>query len=120
MSYKNNSKSIVAHPAKREASAVCQFSKKVSLLVRTIQSRTRRLFIKQLQSLIHIVWECKYHIVCIPKYRKNVLYGKICEYLVRALHELPTAEAVRYWKAVYEWITYICCFRFHLNMQWLK
>ena len=40
---------------------------------------------KQLQSLSHTVWECKYHIVWIPKYRKKVLYGKIREELVGVL-----------------------------------
>ena len=34
---------------------------------------------KQLQSLSHTVWECKYHIVWIPKYRKKVLYGQMRE-----------------------------------------
>ena len=43
---------------------------------------------KQLQSLSHTVWECKYHIVWIPKYRKKVLYGKIREELVGVFHEL--------------------------------
>jgi len=29
------------------------------------------------QSLSHVRWECKYHVVIVPKYRKKVLYGKI-------------------------------------------
>jgi putative transposase len=29
------------------------------------------------QSLSHVRWECKYHIVIIPKYRKRELYGKL-------------------------------------------
>jgi putative transposase len=29
------------------------------------------------RSLNHTVWECKYHIVWIPKYRKKVLYGQL-------------------------------------------
>ena len=29
------------------------------------------------QSLSHTKWECQYHIVFIPKYRKKVLYGKV-------------------------------------------
>jgi len=29
------------------------------------------------QSLSHVKWECKYHIVWVPKYRKKVLYGKV-------------------------------------------
>ena len=28
------------------------------------------------QSLSHVRWECKYHVVIIPKYRKKKLYGK--------------------------------------------
>ncbi len=28
------------------------------------------------ESLAHVRWECKYHVVIIPKYRKRVLYGK--------------------------------------------
>ena len=29
------------------------------------------------KSLSHVRWECQYHIVFIPKYRKKVLYGKL-------------------------------------------
>ena len=28
-------------------------------------------------SLAHTKWECKYHIVFAPKYRRYVIYGKI-------------------------------------------
>lgn len=27
------------------------------------------------ESLSHTKWECKYHVVFIPKYRRNALYG---------------------------------------------
>ena len=27
-------------------------------------------------SLTHVRWDCKYHVVIVPKYRKKVLYGK--------------------------------------------
>ena len=30
---------------------------------------------KDWQSMAHVKWECKYHIVFIPKYRKKKLYG---------------------------------------------
>ena len=29
------------------------------------------------QNLSHVRWECKYHVIVVPKYRKRVLYGKI-------------------------------------------
>lgn len=28
------------------------------------------------QSLAHVRWECKYHVVFIPKYRRRVIFGK--------------------------------------------
>ena len=39
------------------------------------------------QSLSHSKWECKYHVVFIPKGRKKQLYGKIREYLKEVFHE---------------------------------
>lgn len=30
-----------------------------------------------INSLAHTTWECKYHIVFAPKYRRQVIYGKI-------------------------------------------
>lgn len=30
-------------------------------------------------TLLHTSWECKYHIVFAPKYRRQVIYGKIRE-----------------------------------------
>jgi putative transposase len=30
---------------------------------------------KDWQSLAHTKWECKYHIVIVPKYRMKILYG---------------------------------------------
>ena len=50
---------------------------------------------KQLQSISHTVWECKYHIVWIPKYRKKVLYGKIREELVGVFHELANRRGCK-------------------------
>ena len=29
------------------------------------------------KSLSHVRWDCKYHVVFIPKYRKRVMYGKL-------------------------------------------
>ncbi len=31
---------------------------------------------KEWQSSAHVKWECKYHIVVVPKYRRKVLFGK--------------------------------------------
>jgi putative transposase len=29
------------------------------------------------ESLARVRWECKYHVVFIPKYRRKVLFGKL-------------------------------------------
>ena len=39
-------------------------------------------------SLNHTKWECKYHVVFIPKCRRKVLYGKIRDHLGSLFHEL--------------------------------
>lgn len=38
--------------------------------------------------LNHSTWECKYHVVFIPKYRKSTLYGQIRPRLGAVLREL--------------------------------
>lgn len=40
------------------------------------------------QSLCHSKWDCKYHVVWIPKCRRKVLYGRIRKDLSEHLHEL--------------------------------
>jgi putative transposase len=40
------------------------------------------------KSLSHSKWECKYHIVFIPKGRRKALYGKLRRHLGEVLHEL--------------------------------
>jgi putative transposase len=40
------------------------------------------------ESLTHSVWDCKYHIVWVPKYRKKALYGNLRRYLGTIFHEL--------------------------------
>jgi putative transposase len=42
----------------------------------------------EFQSLSHTVWECKYHLVWIPKYRRKVLYGDLRKHLGSILREL--------------------------------
>ena len=40
------------------------------------------------ESLSHSKWDCKYHVVFIPKGRKKFLYGKIRKFLGPVFHEL--------------------------------
>ena len=32
---------------------------------------------RQIGSFSHTKWECKYHVVFIPKYRRKAIYGQI-------------------------------------------
>ena len=40
------------------------------------------------QSLSHSSWDCKYHVIFVPKYRKKVIYGNIRSHLGQIFHEL--------------------------------
>jgi putative transposase len=40
------------------------------------------------ESLSHSKYDCKYHVVFVPKYRRKILYGKIRSYLKSTFHEL--------------------------------
>jgi putative transposase len=43
---------------------------------------------EEFQGLRDSRWECKYHLVWIPKCRKKVLYGQLRQYLGEVLREL--------------------------------
>jgi putative transposase len=40
------------------------------------------------ESLAHSKWDCKYHVVFVPKCRRKILYGEIRKYLGPVFHEL--------------------------------
>ena len=46
------------------------------------------------ESLTHVRWECKYHVVFIPKYRKKVLYGTLRRHIGRIIRELCDQRGV--------------------------
>ena len=43
---------------------------------------------KDWQSQAHVKWDCKYHVVIVPKYRKKTLYGRLRRELGKILREL--------------------------------
>ena len=43
---------------------------------------------KDWQSQAHVKWECKYHVVIVPKYRKKALYGRLRVKIGKILREL--------------------------------
>ncbi len=47
-----------------------------------------------ISSLAHSKWNCKYHIVFAPKYRRQVIYGKIKEDIGKILRQLCERKGV--------------------------
>lgn len=47
---------------------------------------------EDVQTLAHTAWECKYHVVWIPKYRKKLLYGELRKHLGELFRELATQK----------------------------
>ena len=50
------------------------------------------------QSLSHVRWECKYHVVIIPKYRRRVLYGRLRRRIGLILRELCRQRGLELWE----------------------
>jgi putative transposase len=46
-------------------------------------------------SLSHSKWDCNYHLVFIPKYRKKVLFGEIRAFLAGQFHELANQKGCK-------------------------
>ena len=44
------------------------------------------------QSLSHTMWDCKYHIIWIPKYRKKAIFEDLRKYLGEIFRELATQK----------------------------
>lgn len=47
------------------------------------------------QSLSHTKWECKYHVVFIPKCRRKTLYGELRQYLGEVFRRLAEQKESR-------------------------
>ena len=47
------------------------------------------------ERLSHTAWDCKYHVVFIPKCRRKTLYGTLRKYLGEVFHELARQRESR-------------------------
>ena len=47
------------------------------------------------ESLSHTKWECKYHVVFIPKCRRKVLYGQLRQHLGKVFRRLALQKESR-------------------------
>ena len=59
-------------------------------------------------SLAHTKWNCKYHIVFAPKYRRQIIYGKIKTDIGVILRKLCERKAWKFTKQVLAKTTSIC------------
>jgi putative transposase len=50
---------------------------------------------QEYNQLNHATWDCKYHVVFAPKYRKTVLFGKIKRQLGQVFHDLARRKGCR-------------------------
>ena len=50
---------------------------------------------KNYESLSHTRYDCKYHVVFIPKYRRKKIYGTIRRHLGEIFHELAKQKESR-------------------------
>ena len=71
------------------------------------------------RSLNHTKWECQYHVVFIPKYRRKTLYGGLRHYLGDVLRRLAEQRSGRVgWRKGICWrITSTCWCRFRRNTR---
>ncbi len=49
---------------------------------------------REWQSLAHVKWECKYHVVIVPKYRRKVLFGGIRREIGQIIRQLCRQKGV--------------------------
>ena len=47
------------------------------------------------QSLSHSKWDCEYHVVFVPKYRRKAMFSEIRQYLGPVFHELARQKECR-------------------------
>ena len=50
---------------------------------------------ERFQRLSHSIWECKYHVVWVPKYRRKVLYGNKRQIVIRAIKKWSQIKGLK-------------------------
>jgi putative transposase len=49
---------------------------------------------KDWQSQAHVKWDCKYHVVVLPKYRRKTLYGRVRREIGKIMRELCRQKGI--------------------------
>jgi putative transposase len=64
-------------------------------IMRVCQPHTKRRRIQlDKNTLSHTTWECKYHIIFAPKYRRQIIYGKIKNDIGKILRDLCERKGI--------------------------
>ncbi len=50
---------------------------------------------ERFNKLAHSIWDCKYHVIWIPKYRRKELYGKKREVVVRTIKKWARIKGIK-------------------------
>jgi putative transposase len=70
------------------------------------------------QSLSHSRWNCKYHVVLVPKRRRQKLFGEIRRQLGPIFHELARQKDCRIIEGHVRRITFLWASRCRPNTLW--
>ena len=72
-----------------------------------------------MNSLAHTKWECKYHVVFAPKYRRQVIYGKLKADVGKILREICERMGVEIIEAeCCKDHIHICSWEYHPNIAY--
>ena len=64
---------------------------------------------KDWQSQSHVKWDCKYHVVILPKYRRKEFFGRIGEESGRFFGSCAGRRRSSWWRARRCRTTSTCC-----------
>ena len=67
------------------------------------------------ESLAHTKWNCKYHVVFAPKYRRQAIYGRLRTEIGKILRELCQRKGIEILEAEACPDQYTCCCRYRRN-----
>ena len=72
------------------------------------------------QSLSHSKWDCKYHVVFVPKGRRQAIFGQTRRQLGPIFHALARQKECQILERHLIRTMYICVSPFRPNTRWLR
>ncbi len=66
-------------------------------------------------SLTHCKYECKYHIVFAPKFRRQAIYGKLKAEIGKILRRLCEYKKIEFWKQTRVQTTHFWCKGYYVS-----